>query len=394
VKKLLSLLGANKKTICLALIVLVLGAGLLLYRLGSLSGGLSSDELQIANTPIGWHGLYLSPAYLVLKLLRSIVFFLFGHQQLFLVRLPNALLGGLAIVAFSLLVFYWHGRRTALLASLLFATSAWTLHVSRIASYDVLYLVALPTILLFHVLLHRRESQPAWLYVAFLLWGLFTLVPGLVWLLLFEVYWQRAVIKEGWQYFSRLWQRLFFLLAWLWWLPLLAREIWASSFMEWLGLPNHLDSTSQIVKTFLGVPVHLFVRGPEYPQLWLGKAPLFDIFTLACAVIGVYFYLNRLDAQRSRTLMILAVLGLLLVGLGGAVSLSLLVPLVYVAVATGLAYLLHAWLRIFPYNPLARGLGLTLITIAVVLSCLYNLRAYFVAWPHNAVTQATFRQRP
>jgi hypothetical protein len=25
------------------------------------------------------------------------------------------------------------------------------------------------------------------------------------------------------------------------------------------------------------------------------------------------------------------------------------------------------------------------------LSCLYNLRAYFVAWPHAATTQTTFR---
>ena len=52
--------------------------------------------------------------------------------------------------------------------------------------------------------------------------------------------------------------------------------------------------------------------------------------------------------------------GVVLVGLGGPVGLSILVPLLYVAVATGLAYLLHEWLKVFPNNPLARGFGIGL----------------------------------
>jgi hypothetical protein len=88
-----------------------------------------------------------------------------------------------------------------------------------------------------------------------------------------------------------------------------------------------------------------------------------------------------------------ALAGLLLVGLGGPVGLSLLVPLLYVWAAAGIAYLTREWLQVFPNNPLARSLGLGLIVLAVGLGCIYNLRAYFVAWPHNQTTRVTFQSR-
>ena len=146
-----------------------------------------------------------------------------------------------------------------------------------------------------------------------------------------------------------------------------------------------------LLKQFAAVPVHLFIRGPQYPELWLGKAPILDVFALVACILGIYFYLTHWKASRSRYLAVLALFGFVLVGLGGPVGLSILVPLLYMAVATGLAYLLRDWLKTFPNNPLARSLGIGLVVFAVTLSCLYNYRAYFIAWPHTAVTKATFR---
>jgi hypothetical protein len=89
----------------------------------------------------------------------------------------------------------------------------------------------------------------------------------------------------------------------------------------------------------------------------------------------------------------LALIGFVLVGISGPVPLSLLVPLLYMGIATGLAYLLHEWLKIFPNNPLARGVGLGLIIVAVAISCTYNYRAYFIAWPNADATKTTFQYR-
>ena len=86
-------------------------------------------------------------------------------------------------------------------------------------------------------------------------------------------------------------------------------------------------------------------------------------------------------------------IGTILIGLGGPVGLSMLVPVLFLLAAAGLHSLLQSWLRVFPTNPIARNLGVSLVILAVAVSCTYNLRSYFVAWPHNATTQATFRYR-
>jgi hypothetical protein len=366
--------------------------GLLLYKLGSLSGGLSSAEVSAAAAPVGWHGIYHQPFYLPLKLARSVVFVLFQDHGRTLSRLPNAFFGALTIISFTWLVRLWHGTRIAILAGLLFVTSAWVLHASRLASFDVLYLWVLPTLLLVNVLLQKYGDRAAVWYAGILVWGSMLYIPGLIWLLLLNIYIQRESVRNGWRHFSRWWQRGLYLVAGLIWLPLLvsylARE---GGVQTWLGLPSRWAQPLALLKQFAAVPVHLFIRGPEYPQLWLGRAPLLDVFTLAVCLVGIYFYSVHWHAARSRLLGLLALAGAILVGFGGPVAFSLLVPLMYVAAAAGLAYLLREWLRVFPLNPLARGVGLGLIILAVGLSCTYNLRAYFVAWPHNRTTHATFQ---
>lgn len=368
-------------------------ACMLLYKLGSLTGGLSAGELSTATAPVGWHGIYHQPFDLPLKLARSVVFVLFPNHGQTLTRLPNTLFGGLAIISFVWLIRLWHGTRTAVLAGLLFATGAWTLHASRLASFDVLYLWAMPTLLLVHVLLNRyRERAVVW-YGSLLVWGLMLYIPGLIWLVVIEIWLQRATLKSGWKHFKSWWQRLLYLLVGLAWLPLLVLNLTRPGNLRvWAGLPPDFSTPLHAIKLFLAVPVHLFIRGPQYPDIWLGRAPVLDIFALAACLAGIYFYVTHLRAARSRLLVLMACAGAVLVGLGGSVGLSLLVPLLYVGAATGIAYLLREWLRIFPNNPLARGLGIGLVSLAVGLSCVYNLRAYFVAWPHNQATKVVFQQ--
>ena len=365
---------------------------LLLYKLGSLTGGLSAGELSAAAAPVGWHGIYHQALYLPLKIVRSVVFFLFANHGQTLSRLPDVVFGGLTIVSFAWLIKVWHSSRTAILAGLLFATSAWVLHASRLASFDVLYLWATPTLLLMSSLLQRfPERWPVW-YGSLLLWSVMLYVPGLVWFVALNVYLQREALAKAWRHFELWWQRALYVLTGVIWLPLLVITLLRSgNLVAWLGLPAHLAAAGHLPKQFAAVPVHLFLRGPQYPDRWLGRAPVLDIFTLAVCLIGLYFYAVHLRAGRSRVLGLYALIGFILTGLGGPVSLSLLVPLLYIGAAAGIAYLLHDWMHTFPNNPLARGLGLGLLVLAVGLGCLYNLRAYFVAWPHAEATHTVFK---
>lgn len=365
---------------------------LLLYRLGSLVHGLSADENKAANAILGLHGIYHQPLNLPLSIVRSIDFKLFPHHGQTLTRLPNAFFGLLSIVSFAWLLYIWHGRRTALFGTALFTCGAWTLHVSRLASFDVEYLWAIITLLLVHALLQRYQGNRLVIYGSLAIWGLFLYIPGLIWLVLVNGWWQRHEIVDAWDDLGTIWKRIVYVLVGLIWLPLL---IWAfvrspHAIRTWLGLPEHFASPLKLLKHFAGVWVHLFVRGPEYHQLWLGRAPLLDVFTLAACLAGIYFYIRHWRAGRSQLLFALFLVAVILVALGGPVSLSLAVPILYMWAAAGIAYILHEWLRVFPINPIARGLGIGLVTLAVVVSCLYNLRAYFVAWPHDPSTQTTF----
>ncbi|MGC1176808.1 MAG: hypothetical protein WA843_01950, partial [Candidatus Saccharimonadales bacterium] len=360
-KKIRSYARHHQRFLLFAVSGIVAVGFLLLYRLGSLVDGLSAKEYATSITPVGWHGIYHQPFYLPLELVRSAVFFIPHHFGQTLTRLPNAVFGGLTIVIFAAVLRLWHGARTAVLATSLFATSAWVLHVSRLASFDVLYLLTIPALLLVYVALQRREVRAVTFYGSMLIWGALLYTPGVIWLILYSVYVQRKAFKSGWQHFAAWWQRLLYLLAGLIWLPLLITHLTRPGALKtWLGLPPHLAAPLTLLKHFAAVFVHLFIRGPQYPDLWLGRAPLLDIFTLAVCLLGIYFYARNWRAARSRLLGGFFLIGAVLVGLGGPVSLSLLVPLLYLAAATGIAYLLRDWLKVFPLNPLARSLGIGL----------------------------------
>lgn len=384
----------NRRLILEALGAAIILGWLMLYRLGNLTGGLSTGEVHAAVNPVGWHGMYKDAFYLPLNVLRSIDFSLFPSHGQFLTRLPNVILGTLSVLSFAALVRIWHGARIAALATALFAFSAWTLHVSRLASFDVVYLWGMSTLLSMHFLLRRYRDRQPMIYLSVVIWGLLLYVPGMVWLVGADLIMQRKFILEGLKSLKAWWQYLTVFLVALIWLPLLVIQLERHGGVRtWLGLPAHFDKGMALLKHFGSVPVHLFARGPEYPNLWLGRTPVLDIFTLGVCILGIYYYASHWRSARTRYLSVMALIGFVLVGINGPVGLSLLVPLLYLAAATGLAYLLHDWLKTFPNNPLARGLGLGLIFAAVMLSCAYNYRAYFVAWPHAQATRTAFHYR-
>lgn len=366
---------------------IILAAGLLLFRLGTLPHGISANEVTQGGAP-PLNSLLRDPFHLPLTLMHIVLFHL-HHGSLFWMRLPGVILGLLTVICFAAVAYFWFGVRTALLSTVLFVCSAWTLHASRVATYDVLYLLALPLLLLTNTLLYRYHDKGRIVCAALFCWGVLLFIPGLVWLVVANCLLQIRDLAEIWEHYSKWRQRFVGLLSAVWLLPLLGWALAHGHRWYWLGVHKPFV-INDFPRQLVAVPVHLFVRGPKYPDLWLGRLPILDVFTLACCMIGIYFYLRHLGAYRSRLLAVYAVLGTLLVALQGPVGLSLLVPLLYLGAATGIAYLLREWLHTFPFNPLARWVGIGLILLAIAISCIYNVRAYFVAWPHNPDTRAAF----
>lgn len=365
---------------------------LYLYRLGSIPGGMSHSEILVANGQYGWHGLYQSLLYAPLNLMRSIIFFVADHHGQFLTRLPNAIFGIMSVVGFGWLLWLWHGGRTAILGTVLFATSAWTLHISRVASNDVMFLWMMVMLLVSNAMLYRHASKLWAVYTVAILWVCILFIPGGIWLLLINAFWQRNSIKTGLQSLSNVWQRL--ALGALLFIPivlLLASLLHANQWLLWLGLPSHFINPITVVHNFFAAVFHVYIRGPLLPEMWLGRLPILDVLAAICSFVGFYFYAKNFEAGRSRMLASIFVAALVLIAVGGPASISLVVPLLFGLVATGLAFILREWLKVFPINPFARSIGLGLVIVAVSFSALYNFRAYFVAWPHNPVTQVIYR---
>lgn len=368
-------------------------ASLLLRNITTIPGGLSKTELAIAMVPIGWNGILQDPFFLFSKLIRSAGYLFFGEGGALTSRMPSIIMGVIAIASFTLIIKLWHGTRIAVFGFILFATSAWVLHVSRYTGYDSSYLMAVPLLLATQVMI-LKTKHIIWTLLVLLIWGFLLFIPGMVWFVLLAVFWQLPELQDAWHEYRNWWQRAILLIVGLAWAPLLLYHLIGSfsAFKAWIGLPADFGTITDFALRIAMVPVNLFVVGPNDPELWLGRLPILDVITLGLTILGIWYYVRRWRANRTQLLAAYAGLAILIIGLGGAVQLSLIVPVVYLLAASGTAYLLNDWLKKFPKNPVARSFGIVLIAVVIAISSLYNLRSYFVAWPNNQQTVSRFPQ--
>jgi len=390
-KKSINILRENLLNTFLVVSLVVITLILLIYKLGSIVPAYGPTEFKTATSILGFSGFFNHIFYLPIEIIRSFLFGIFPSHGYTLTRLPNVVFGIASISIFSYLIYVWHGRRTATLATILFITSAWTLHVSRLASYDVLYTFAALSMVLINVLMKKYKTSPKIFIFCGFLSGLLATIPGIIWLLMISFFLLKDEISIAWQHLLKKWHKIIFTVFVTYWIPLVTFSIVEyGGLLKFLGAPNHFLGVWQTIKHFIAVPVHLFIRGPQYPELWLGRAPVFDVFVLLCIAIGLYFYISHKEAARSQMLLVLLLCSMFLVGLGGVVSLSAPIAILYLISATGITFLLKEWLSMFPINPIARILGIGLVTVAVLISAVYGIRSYFIAWPHNTVTKTTF----
>ena len=386
-------LYSHDRTIVLVSIFAALVLYLLLHRLTQLpTSALSPAEQNLTNTPIGLHGILTNPFFLASKLQLTAAIYWFGHSSSFIARLPSVKLGALAIICMAIVIRTWHGTKAAVLGCLLFACSAWVLHVSRYASFDSLYLLSLPLILVGQLALERLKY--IWVpYIVLLSWGILLYTPGLIWFIIFAAYRERNRFQQAWVSQRLWWQRGILGLCAIAWLPLMVQFFIRQprQLIIWLGAPLKFDGWPQLLHRLTAVPLHLFVHGPAIPERWLGQLPILDVFTLVVTVLGFAYYLRHWRSGRSRLLLMYSIIGTIVIGLGGSADISLLIPLVYLAAAAGIAGLSRDWRQRFPLNPVLRAAGTIVLTVVVLASCAYNLQSYFVAWPHDQATLRIFK---
>lgn len=351
------------------------------YSQAEIASAQSIGTSEIINDPI--NAPYKVTALVINKVL---------DDPLLSTRLSAVVFGVLTLGLFYIGVRYWHSARTAFLATVLFACSAWFLHIARFGTAEILLPFSILLLAVSSYWIATAEHTKFSYFAALLAIGLSVYTPGMIWFIALGILLRRKDIRLLRRRLSTPYQialyiaLLVLVLAPLAYSVLKHPDIIASL----LGLPDTWPSIIQIIKNLLTLPIHVFIWSPENPQTSLSTLPLSDGLAGILFPLGIYYYFKFRSLARAKLLGICLIIAALLISLEGPVTSALLLPLVYIVVAGGIALLLGQWLTVFPRNPFAKSIGIILLTVAVAMSCIYNLRAYFIAWPNNSATKAEF----
>lgn len=375
--------------------IVSLGIALLLFnQLETLVPAYSSTEVLTAESVSSIETIISNPINAPYKLVLFAISSAVG-DPLLSTRITSAVFGTLTILMFYYIVRKFHSKRIAFLATISFACSAWFLHVARFGAPDIM----LPfTLLLFIVcgyLLMKDNTRSLVSIAAVLALGSSIYVPGMLWFVVFAILIRRtkdmsAIIHDVPKFQIGV---LVTLLISLVFAPLTWAVISRPSIgLEILGLPSSLPNVATFFHDFIAVPISLVAFTHENPELWLGRLPLLDIATSALFIAGMYYYFKSRSLDRSKLMVLCMLIATLLIAIGGGITNAILLPLVYVAVAGGIALMIVQWFTVFPKNPLAQSTGIILISIIIGISMVYNLRSYFIAWPNWPPVNSVYTQ--
>ncbi len=378
-----------RQTLAYLLVAAFLGV-VLFYQIGTLVPGFSLPELAARAQANSFHKILLDPLFLPHKLMQYGLIRA-GHSGAFWMRSVSALWGIGVVLLFFDIIRSWYSRRVAVMGAGLFLTSAWFLHLARLGTPTILFTCSVGLLWVGMKLRSATSHRKRTLVASLIILGVCLYVPGLAWIILPMLVWQRKLIMSE---FAKIpvWLTAAILIVGLVGITPLIYSFTKhpSLALDWLLIPQTF-SPSLWLSNLWHLPVWLILRGPDMPVYWLGHVPLFDIFSIAMAVLGVYVlnYYRLLD--RVRAVVAIIILGFILTVFNGWLVLSVALPLFYVLITAGIALFLQQWFTVFPRNPLARTVGLGLVTLIVVLAGYYNLRHYFIAWPRTPETRQVFK---
>lgn len=288
----------------------------------------------------------------------------------------------------------WFNIRMATVGSLLFITSSWLLHVSHTASPIILMVFAPLACLAAFTWLIRTKKYKIFAILTFVAaLGFAAYVPYMPWILLVTLavllIQERDKIKEiePWQWLAG----SAFYLALI--APLVVGVFKDPTITKvLLGIPATLPTVSVYFSNMANLVLAPFFRSPFLPELHLGRLPLLDIFSTTMFLLGVYYYAKRITNRRSIILFVSFALLVLIIPLSPVYMLSatILMPLIYICVISGIVELLKQWFSYFPRNPLARSLGVGLVVVAIGFTSFYHLERYFIAWPNTPDTKNVY----
>ncbi|MDB5183000.1 MAG: conserved rane protein of unknown function [Candidatus Saccharibacteria bacterium] len=367
----------------------VIIAGLFAYRIGGLMPGASSVEIQGRNSSISIKSIVNDPVNAPYKSLRFIARHI--HNSIGSERLVSSLVAGLSVVLFYLVIRHFCHRYAAVLASIMYATSTSLLSSGRLATSNILLVMLLALLACGYHLRFNQNRTRSWLITSVIL-GLSLYVPGMIYFIVAGALWQFKTVRKS----QRLPKRSLIGISSGILLVIIAPLIFGliahpSIWREYLGLSASWPTFTGFLKTLAAVPYGIFIAAPKNPVYRIGKQAVLDIFASAMLIFGCITLFKHYKLDRLVLLLAIFIIAALFTAISGNYENSfILLPFIYFCVAIGIGSLLEQWQKVFPLNPLARILSMSVVAIAVLISVNFQTRRYFIAWPHNTEARAVF----
>jgi 4-amino-4-deoxy-L-arabinose transferase-like glycosyltransferase len=312
------------------------------------------------------------------------------HSSILLFRLSSIVWGAVFLLSFYYLCRAWFGKSIALMGAVLLSSTPLFLISARQASTEIMFF-SLLTIMACYVWLLRTESKDLAFFTLALVCALFAYTPGIVLWLLCSAFICRKKIVEAMEEVTRPAIVSAILLAILMMVPLgvaVARDINVIKSLVLLpaSFPNPLDILKNIAWMFASLPA----KTEQHSFLIVDRLPLLNYIQVALLIFGLY---AMYSAARFKFFALFAsiVLGVILAGVNNNIGLlALSLPAALIFITTGLRYLYIEWRSVFPHNPLAKALALSLMSGVVIVNLLFGLRYSLLAWPHAASASSTY----
>lgn len=358
-------------------------SGLYLYRLGSFNRGDSLYEtpgfLQIRDHSMLVHNIALAPIkfleYLMLKI---------DQPNSTLLRLVSLLFLGISFIIFYRILLKWYTSRIAIIGTFMLMTSTISLSLGRFTFQSVAYYLLIPSIILMGTWLRSKKYVKRIVYI-FPSLAILAYLPGSIILFVVIATVFRKRLMAAWKFCSAKNKILGTSTAFIILMPLIYSLIKNPQQLKvFFGIDRLFDGSAP--KTFLRSFNELFMNGIDQPQLWLSGTPVIDIVCVVLFLLGLYSIFKSPHTLRARLMVGLLAIGLIIVSVGSVASVVLLIPIIYIFVAQGVAYLLQNWFTVFPNNPAARTIGVMILLIPLLLSAGYNSERYFRAWHSSPKT--------
>jgi hypothetical protein len=266
------------------------------------------------------------------------------------------------------------------------------LNLSRIGTPDILFAVG-TVVLIASCMLFMHTKLRNMIFILFLgCLAALVYIPGFIWLVSGVLVWSHKKIYQASKRVSN-YEKI---IAILFGLAILLPLAWSlrlhpTLLKAFFGLPNHFNTPIMLLRNLYNIPLTLFFRSPLSPQYWLSNLPLLNVIETVLFVFGIYSIYKNHRLAEPRNVFIYGVLAcVVLIALGGPVTIAILLPVIYIIIIVGLLYLWSLWMSVFPKNPIALTIGLTFIAVLLAVSCNYQLRRYFIAWQDSPTTRQVF----